>query len=175
MQLASAANYLFLHICTLVLGIIRYPLHFAGTLSFSQLIVLSTIYAILVRTARIQRRNISRRLQSLARKQDYSLRKTIRTTFIIVCLLYAAFFLYAVYRVVLTAHKSLSNAEKRKIWRWLTAFSFLNSCFYPSMYFFGMKRYWASFRQRISQRGNHITQQCYYNSQGRSQMLNKPS
>jgi hypothetical protein len=128
---------------------------FLCALSFSQLIVLSAIYAILLRTARVQTRNISRRLQSFATKQDYSLRKTIRTTFIIVCLFYAAFFPYAVYRVVSTADKSLSNDEKRKTWRWLTAFTFLNSCFDPLVYFFGMKRYRASFRQRMSQRSNH--------------------
>ena len=132
----------------------QYELFLCG-LSFSQLIILSIIYAILLRTARIQTRNIARSLQLSTGKRDYSIRKTIRTTFIIVCFFYAAFIPYAVYRLVSTADKSLSNEEKRKTWRWLTAFTFLNSCFDPLVYFFGMKTYRTNFRQRFSQSSKH--------------------
>ena len=126
-------------------------------LSFSQLIILSVIYAVILRTARVQTREIARRHGSFTEttsNQGYSLSKTIRTTFLIVCLFYAVFLPYAVYRVVSTADKSLSRDEKRVTWRWLNAFTFLNSCFDPLIYFFGMKKYRSSFKQRLSRINN---------------------
>ena len=127
---------------------------FLCALSFLQLILLATIYVILLRKARIQSRNISRRHQSVTAKKDFSLSKTVRTTFIIVCLFYATFVPYAVYRVVSTVDQRLSDDEKRETWRWLTAFTFLNSCLDPMVYFFAMKRYRANFRQRFLQNRN---------------------
>ena len=127
-------------------------------LSFSQLIILSVIYAVILRTARVQTRKIARRLVSFTETHsnlDYSLLKTIRTTFLIVCLFYAVFLPYVVYRVVSTADKSLSDDEKHATWRWLNAFTFLNSCFDPLVYFFGMKKYRVRFRQRLSRISRH--------------------
>ena len=123
---------------------------FLCALSFSQLLILSIIYAVILRTARIQTKKIFRRLHSSTSQQDYSLKKTIRTSFIIVCLFYSVFIPYAVYRVVSNTDKSLSPDSRRITWRWLTAFTFLNSCFDPLVYFFGMKKYLARFRQRFS-------------------------
>jgi hypothetical protein len=123
---------------------------FLCALSFLQLVILSAIYIVLLQKARIQTRNISRKHQSFTKKKDFKLSKTIRATFIIVCLFYATFVPYAVYRVVSTADKDLSKDEKRKTWRWVTAFTFLNSCLDPLVYFFAMKRHWANFKQRLS-------------------------
>ncbi|XP_028409508.1 histamine H2 receptor-like [Dendronephthya gigantea] len=122
-------------------------------LSFSQLIILSIIYAVILRTARVQAREMARRFGSFTSttsNQHYSMKRTIRTTFLIVCFFYAVFLPYAVYRVVSTADKSISNDEKHVTWRWLNAFTFLNSCFDPLIYFFGMKKYRTRFRQRLS-------------------------
>ena len=123
---------------------------FLCALSCLELIILSVIYAILLRIVRNQKRGLSRRtLQSLASKQEYSLKKTIRITFAIVCFFYIAYIPSVLYRVISTVDTSLSKHEKVITWRWLTAFTFLNSCFDPVLYFFGMKKYRNAFGQRI--------------------------
>lgn len=111
---------------------------FLCALSFLELAILSVIYAILLHIARNKKRRVAGSLQSLTSKQDYSLKKTIRTTFTIICFFYVALIPYAVYQ--------------------LTAFTFLNSCFDPVIYFFGMKKYRNAFRQRILPSDNHARQ-----------------
>ena len=128
---------------------------FLSALSFFELIILSVIYAILLRIARNQKRRISRRPGSLASKQEYSLKKTVRTTLTIVCFFYIALIPNLVYRVISAADSSLSKRERIVTWRWLIAFTFLNSCFDPVVYFFGMKKYRNAIRQRILPSYNH--------------------
>lgn len=125
---------------------------FLSALSLSQLILLSTIYVVLVRTARNHSQNIARRLGSFAANQIYSLGKTIRATFAIVCLFYATLLPYVVYKIVSTADRTMSSDEKLITWCWITAFTFLNSCFDPIVYFFGMKKYRVHLRRGISER-----------------------
>ena len=130
---------------------------FLSALSFLQLILLSVIYPIILRTARVQTKKMVRQLRSSRKtfaRRSCSLKRSICVTFIMVCIAYAVFIPFTVYRIVSTADESLSRNDKRIAWRWLIAFTFLNSCFDPLIYFFGMKKYRSSFC-RFCLKGNH--------------------
>ena len=115
---------------------------FLSALSFGQLIIISVIYATIYRSAQSQAANISRQVRHLnsADNRHYA-RKTVWTTFCIICLFYGTYLPYSVYRIVSTFEKSLSDNSKRTTWRWLIAFTFLNSCINPLIYFFGLRRF----------------------------------
>ena len=113
---------------------------FLCSMSFVQLALLSVIYGILLRTARKQRRYISNMRGSL-QAGFFLVRKSILTSFTIMILFYATFLPYSIYRVYSTIEENLTDHEKNTAWRWLTAFTFINSCCNPFVYFFGMRRH----------------------------------
>ncbi len=113
---------------------------FLCAISFAQLVVLSVIYGVLLRKAREQARTISN-MHGEFRPGFLFLRKSIFTTFTVVCLFYITFLPYCIYRVYSTLDESLSDYDKHTAWRWLTPFCFLNSCCNPFVYFFGIERH----------------------------------
>jgi hypothetical protein len=122
---------------------VQYELFLCAT-SFAQLVVLSVIYGVLLRIARKQTENISN-LQREFRPGFSYLRKSVFTSFTIMCLFYVTFLPYCFYRVYSTLDKSLTDHDKHTAWRWLTAFTFINSCCNPFVYFFGIKRHRTKF------------------------------
>ena len=110
---------------------------FLSAISFAQLVVLSVIYGILLKTARKQMRNISK-LSGRSQVRFLFLRKSVRTTFTIMCLFYATYLPSCILRVYSALNKSLPDNEKFVVWSWLNGFAFINSCCNPFLYFFGM-------------------------------------
>ena len=104
-----------------------------------QLAAMSSIYAALLRTSGKLTRNILHLKRGIQQKISF-LRRSVFTTFTIVCLFYITFLPYCTYRIYSRIDKKLSNCEKHAHWRWLTAFSFVNSVFNPIVYFFGIER-----------------------------------
>ena len=164
----------------IVLGILHYfsyklEIHvdyeiFLASISFAQVIVLSLIYGVLLRIARRQTREIPTMTIMGERFQvgHSSLRKSVFTTFTITLLFYVVFLPYCIYRVYSSLDKGLTNHEKNTVWRWLSAFTFINSCCNPFVYFFGMKRnrkmfvkyFQLKFRRRsnenLAHNGNYV-------------------
>ncbi|XP_046863766.1 adenosine receptor A3-like [Xenia sp. Carnegie-2017] len=138
-------------ICAFLLGIFHYfsydfRVHgeyevFLSSLSFLQLILMAVIYTFLLKSIANLGRKMCGESVSFNIKQSALTVKTVRMTFVIVCLFYATFTPYTVYRIVSTADESMSNHEKNGTWRWLIAFTFLNSCINPFVYFYRMKKY----------------------------------
>ena len=119
---------------------------FLCVISFVQLVVLTVIYSVLLIQSRKHARNISK-LGGKIQKENIFLRKSVFTTFIIVCLFYITFLPYSIYRVYSNMNSDLTDYEKHTAWRWLTAFSFVNSCCNPFVYFFGLERHMRRFRK----------------------------
>ena len=115
-------------------------------ISFSQIVVLSLVYTFLLIQSRKHTRNISK-IGGKHQTGRLLLRKSVITTFIIVCLFYITFLPYVIYRVYSTLNSDLTVDEKHAAWRWLTAFSFVNSCCNPFVYFFGLERHMRRFRR----------------------------
>ena len=154
-------------IAAIVLGIIRgisftldkndaYEV-FLSAISFAQLVVLSVIYGVLLKTARKQTRNISK-LSGRSQVRFFFLRKSVRTTFTIMCLFYATYLPSCILRVYSAVNKSLPDNEKFVVWSWLNGFTFINSCCNPFLYFFGMENqrveFVKSFQTWISKYSN---------------------
>ena len=118
---------------------------FLCVISFVQLVVLTVIYSVLLIQLRKHTRNISK-LRGKFQKEKIFLRKSVFTSFIIVCLFYIRFLPYIIYRVYSNMNSDLTDYEKHTAWRWLTA-SFVNSCCNPFVYFFGLERHMRRFRK----------------------------
>ena len=116
---------------------------FLTSLSFAQLLILTAIYSVLLRIARKHMKNTSN-LQERHRRTLF-LRKSIFTAFTIMCLFYITFLPYCIYRVYSRLDKRLTDKEKHAAWRWLTAFSFVNSCCNPFVYIFGIEQHRINF------------------------------
>jgi hypothetical protein len=134
----------------------EYELFFAS-ISFAQLVILSCSYGVLFKIARRQRKSIyylSRRSQA----KFTFIRKSIRTSFIIMCMFYATYIPTCILRVYSAEIKSLTDNEKFVVWGWLSAFTFINSCCNPFLYFFGKENqrveFVKSFQTWISKYSN---------------------
>ncbi|CAB4032838.1 Hypothetical predicted protein [Paramuricea clavata] len=55
------------------------------------------------------------------------------------CMFYATYLPTCILRVYSAETKSLTDDEKFVVWGWLNAFTFVNSCCNPFLYFFGME------------------------------------
>lgn len=111
---------------------------FLSFLSFCQLIAILSVYAMIFRSAK--------QSQRLFKQRSF---KISRTTYVIVFFCYATFLPYTVYRIVSNTDKSLTNDQKRVTWRWIIAFSFLNSCFNPFLYFITTKKFKRELTRRL--------------------------
>ena len=100
---------------------------FLSVLSFFQPVAILTVYGIILRTTKLT-------------QHDFTPRSISWTVYTIVFLSYATFLPYTVYRIVSTADKCLTTNQKRATWRWIMAFSFLNSCCNPFLYIITTKR-----------------------------------
>ena len=107
---------------------------FLASLSFAQLLILTAIYSVVLRIARKHVKN----------RSNY--RKTTFTAFAIMCLFYITFLPYCIYRVYSRLDESLTVKDRAAAWRWLTAFSFMNSCCNPFVYIFGIEKYRTNFK-----------------------------
>ena len=103
---------------------------FLSCISFCHLVAILSVYAMIFRSAK--------KAQNVFVRQAF---KISWTTYIIVFSCYATFLPYTVYRFVSNGDKSLTNDQKRVTWRWLIAFSFLNCCFNPFLYFITAKKH----------------------------------
>ena len=124
---------------------------FLCALSFGQLLVISIIYTTTFRTARKQALKIFNQVkyyETTGRIHLY-IWKSVLTTFCVVSLFYGTFIPYSVYRIVSTVDESLSKREKRITWRWIIAFTFLNSTINPFIYFIGLKRYRSGLKRLL--------------------------
>ena len=118
---------------------------FLTSLSFAQLLILTAIYSALLRIAR-KHTKIRSNLHGRRRSMVF-LRKSIFTAFTIMCLFYITFLPYCIYRVYSRLDKGLTNKEKHAAWRWLTAFSFVNSCCNPFVYIFAIEKHRTNFKK----------------------------
>ena len=140
---------------------------FLASLSVLQLAVLSAIYGTLLTIARKKTKSDQR----MSRVQSHTfLRKSVLGTFVIVCMFYAVFLPYIIYRIYSTVDKSVTRHDKRVAWRWLIAFTFVNSSLNPFVYFFAMRtnrqrfsrRFYATCRREKSRRVRHISYVATY-------------
>ena len=132
---------------------------FLSLISIIQMILMSIIYTVILKIARSQVKSISSQLShlntesnKLATKSTSSILhiwKTARTTFCIVCLFYATFLPYSVYRIITHFDRTITNTSKHVTWRWLMSFTFLNSCLNPYIYFIGMKKFRSGFKRLL--------------------------
>ena len=106
----------------------------------AQLVVISGIYGVILKTSLRHWRNIVNMKRQLKEKYLF-LTKSVYTTLAIVCLFYITFFPNVIYRIYSNLDESLPEYDKHAAWRWLTAFTFLNSVCNPFVYFFGIERY----------------------------------
>ena len=115
-------------------------------LSIGHMIAMSIIYSVIFTAARKQVKSVLL-LQASPMNTDSNssfilhYRKSVYTTFCIVCLFYVTFMPYSVYRIVTHFDDSITKTSKRLTWRWLISFTFLNSCVNPYIYFAGMKKF----------------------------------
>ena len=110
----------------------------------AQLVVISGIYGVILKTSLRHWRNIVNMKRELKGKYLF-LTKSVYTTLAIVCLFYITFFPNVIYRIYSNLDESLPEYDKHAAWRWLTAFTFLNSVCNPFVYFFGIERYRTRF------------------------------
>ena len=119
---------------------------FLSSLAFGQLLLLSAIYGVLLRIARKHVKNISN-MRTGRCQTGFFLKRSIFTAFTIMCLFYITFLPYCIYRVYSRLDESLTSRDKHTAWRWLTAFSFVNSCCNPFVYTFGIERQRSRFKK----------------------------
>lgn len=112
---------------------------FLSVLSFCQLLVILSVYAMIFRSTKQSKSRFRRRAIKIS-----------WTTYAIVLFCYASFFPYTVYRFVSNGDKSITVNEKRATWRWIIAFSFLNSCFNPFLYLITTKKFKSACRQFLN-------------------------
>jgi hypothetical protein len=117
---------------------LKYEL-FLSFLSFFQLVAILSFYVMIFKSAK--------QAHNVFKKGSF---KISWTTYVIVLLCYATFLPYTVYRFVSNSDKSLTNNQKRETWRWIIAFSFLNSCVNPFLYLITT----AKFKQELRCFGN---------------------
>jgi hypothetical protein len=115
-------------------------------LSIGHMIAMSIIYIVILTAAKKQVKAVlSLQASSMNVDSDSSFilhfRKSVYTTFCIVCLFYATFLPYSVYRIITHFDDTISKTSKRLTWRWLMSFTFLNSCLNPYIYFVGMRKF----------------------------------
>ena len=130
---------------------------FLSCLSIFQMISMSIIYAVILKIARGQVKDISRQPLRTTEGECIKSKKSIAnilyywkstcTAFCILCLFYATFLPYSVYRIITHFDNTITDASKRITWRWLNSFTFLNSCLNPYVYFIGMKKFRLSFQR----------------------------
>lgn len=133
---------------------------FLCAVAFIQLAVMVSIYAVLLRTSRKLTRNILHLKREIQQKCSF-LRRSVFTTLTIVCLFYITFLPYCSYRIYSTINKNLSKCEKHAHWRWLSAFTFVNSVFNPFVYFFGIERHRIKFTKYVRARLNRHRNENY--------------
>ena len=126
---------------------------FLSFLSIGHMIVMSIIYTVILKAARKQVKSVLFLQTSLmnADSNPPSLyRKGAYTSFCIVCLFYATFMPYSVYRIISNFDKAITKTSKRVTWRWLISFTFLNSCLNPYIYFIGMKKFRSGLKHLLT-------------------------
>ena len=124
---------------------------FLCALSIGQLLVIFVIYTTIFRSASKQAQKIFNQVkyyETTGRIHLY-IWKRVLTTFCVVSLFYGTFIPYSVYRIVSTVDESLSKREKRITWRWIIAFTFLNSTINPFIYFIWLKRYRSGLKRLL--------------------------
>ena len=116
---------------------------FLCALSFGQLLIISVVYIMVFKSARKQAVFISEQAKHFTnyKRNHCFIWKSVLTTFCIICLFYGTFLPYSVYRIISTVDESLSKTAKRITWRRIMAFTFLNSCINPFIYFITMKKF----------------------------------
>ena len=119
---------------------------FLSCLSIGHMVLMSIIYIVILRAAKKQVEAVLLLQTNFLNADSESsfilnYRKSAYTTFCIVCLFYATFFPYSVYRIITTFDHTITKISKRITWRWLMSFTFLNSCLNPFIYFISMKRF----------------------------------
>lgn len=112
---------------------------FLSFLSFCQLVTILSVYVMIFRSTKQSKSQFKQRVIKIS-----------WTTYVIVIFCYATFLPYTVYRFVSNADKSLTNNEKRATWRWIMAFSFLNSCCNPFLYLITTKKFKCAFRRLLN-------------------------
>ncbi len=117
---------------------------FLSCLSFCHLVAILSVYAMIFRSAK--------KAQNVFLRQAF---KISWTTYVIIIFCYATFLPYTVYRFVSNGDKSLTNDQKRATWRWIMAFSFLNSCFNPFLYFITTKKSKGELRRFVNGASRH--------------------
>ena len=117
---------------------------FLSCISFFQLVAMLSVYAMILKSAK--------QAQSLFKQRSF---KISWTTYAIVLFCYATFLPYTVYRFVSNSDKSLTDDQKNKTWRWIIAFSFLNSCFNPFLYFITTAKFKQELRRFLNRANTH--------------------
>ena len=122
---------------------------FLCALSFGQLLIISVVYIMVFKSARKQAVFISEQAKSFnsSQRNRSFIWKTVLSTFCIICLFYGTFLPYSVYRIISTVDESLPKSAKRITWRRIMAFTFLNSCINPFIYFITMNRFRLSLKR----------------------------
>lgn len=126
---------------------------FLCAVTLAELVVILGIYGVLLSVSRKHTRNIVKLERKLQGKY-YFLRKSTFTTLTIVCLFYITFLPCVIYRIYSNLDKSLTDYDKHAAWRWLTAFSFVNSACNPFVYFFGIERNRTRFTKSVQTKIN---------------------
>ena len=124
---------------------------FLSAMSLRRLLIISIFYAIIFKSARKQALSATKLTQYFIASDGHRLytRKAVCTTFFIVCLFYGTFLPYSIHRIVSTMDKSLSPNDKRTTWRWIIAFTFVNSSINAFIYFIGTKRFRSRFKRLL--------------------------
>ena len=128
---------------------------FLSCLSIGHMIAISMIYTVILTAAKKQVKSVLLlKTSSMNGDSDSSFllyyRKSVYTTFCIVCLFYATFMPYSVYRIITHFDDTITKTSKRITWRWLMSFTFLNSCLNPYIYFIGMKKFRSGFKSLLN-------------------------
>ena len=132
---------------------------FLSWVSIFQMIVMSAIYTVILKIARTQVKNISKQSSYINPESNKSTKcassimyfwKSAYTTFCIVCLFYATFMPYSLYRIITHFDDTITKTSNRITWRWLMSFTFLNSCLNPYIYFIGMKKFRSAFKRLLN-------------------------
>lgn len=125
---------------------------FLSCLSFAHMVTMTVIYAVICQAARKQVKDM-RLLQTRSREEDHDFsfdfqcKKSVYTTFCIMCLFFATFMPYSVYRMITHFDEDITKTSRRITWRWLMSFTFLNSCLNPYVYFIGMTKFRSALKR----------------------------
>ena len=128
---------------------------FLSCLSIGHMTAMAIVYIVIIKAVRKNVKSVLFIKTSFMDKNPKSslifyYKKSVYVTLSIVCLFYATFLPYAVYRIITHFDDTITNTSKRVTWRWLMSFTFLNSCLNPYIYFIRMKKFRSRFKHLLN-------------------------